>query len=67
MAVYIRTGKRWGVGLPFWLAMLVWPVWVTWFLLVMSWNILVATWYALVWSYKGTVWLCQRVAAALRR
>lgn len=62
MSVYIRTGKRWGVGLPFWLVMLVWPVWVTWFLLVLTWNVLVLTWLALVWTCKGTVWLFQRAA-----
>lgn len=56
MAVYIRAGKRWGVGLPWWVAVWLAPLWLTWVLLLMTWNVLVLVWMTLVWTWKALVW-----------
>lgn len=71
MAVYKRVGKRWAIGMPFWLwVFLVGPFFliyaafiIGWDLLLFSWWALVATWKVFAWLYKDTVKTVEKIRA----
>lgn len=57
MSVYIRTGRAWGIGLPFWLAVWLLPLYLAWVLLALTWNVLVVLVMIPVWVYRSIQWL----------
>lgn len=67
MAVYMRLGKNWGVGLPWYAAMWVLPVWLLWAGFVLVWNVFLFTWFALVWTYKAFAWAIRSTARDIQK
>lgn len=65
MSVFIRTGRNWGVGLPWWVVVWILPFYFAWLMLVLTWDTLVLTWMLFVWLYKAAAWVVREVRSSL--
>jgi len=66
MRVYMRTGRRTGVSIGFWGMLLLWPVYATWFMIMVCYWIVKLYAYVFIYAWKGIQWAAPRIAAAWR-